>query len=222
MRSPCLTFGLLLLICANLYSQHGKLAGDGRITGTVVNSDGEPVGQATICTSISNPHSSSTACGSTQTDKDGRFELVHLPMGEMGVFAENQNAGYWTDDSDSGQKVVLTSQDPLAHIVLKAGPPPGELTIAVLDKVTGRPIQSSTIRTTQGSHTFINENLPTTTVRVRPNAEVMVQISAPGYKTWYYIDPDDPSQPVLRLRSRENKTIDAYLDQKLPDPTPNP
>jgi hypothetical protein len=45
----------------------------------------------------------------------------------------------------------------------------------------------------------------------------MVQISAPGYKTWYYIDPDDPSQPVLRLHARENKTVDAYLDPKPPE-----
>jgi hypothetical protein len=133
------------------------------------------------------------------------------------VFAEKQNAGYWTENSDSSQKILLTPQDPLAHVVLNVGPPPGELTIAVLDKVTGKPIQSSTVRTTQGSHTFIHENLPTTTVRVRPDSDVMVQISAPGYKTWYYIDPDDPSQPVLRLRPGETKTVDAYLDRKPPD-----
>jgi len=156
---------------------------DGRITGTVVNSDGEPVSQATVCTSISSPHSSSTSCGSAETDKDGRFELEQLPIREIWVFAEKQNAGYWTENSDSSQKILLTPQDPLAHVVLNVGPPAGELTIAVLDKVTGKPIQSSTVRTTQGNHTFINENLPTTTVRVRPDSDVMVQISASGYKT---------------------------------------
>lgn len=99
------------------------------------------------------------------------------------MFAEKQNAGYWTENSDSSQKILLTPQDPLAYVVLNVGPPAGELTIAVLDKVTGKPIQSSTVRTTQGNHTFINENLPTTTVRVRPDSDVMVQISASGYKT---------------------------------------
>lgn len=90
-------------------------------------------------------------------------------------------------------------------------------TIAVRDKVTGKPVQSS-IRSTQGNHTFIRKDSSTTSVGVRPDADVMIQISAPGYKTWYYIDPDDPSQPVLRLHARENKTVDAYLEPKPADP----
>jgi hypothetical protein len=217
-RSSRLATGFLLLfVTPALYPQKGELAGDGRITGTVVNSDGEPVSQASICTTIHSPNSSSTSCGLAQTDKDGRFELDHLPIRETGIFAEKQEAGYWTEDEKSIQTVPLTSQDRLARVVLNVGPPPGELTIAVRDKVTGKPVQSSKVRTTQGSHAFINENSSTTTVRVRPGFDVMIQVSAPGYKTWYYIDPDDPSQPVLRLQAREDKTVDAYLEPKPPD-----
>jgi hypothetical protein len=219
MRSPWLALGLMLpFVPLALYPQKGGLTGDGRITRTVVNSDGEPVSQALICTTIhSSPNSSRTEYGPVRTDKDGRFELDHLPIGEIGIFAEKREAGYWTEDQKSTQTVSLTSQDPLAPVLLRVGPPPGELTIAVRDKVTGKPVQSSKVRTTQGAHTFINENSSTTIVWVRPDADVMVQISAPGYKTWYYIDPDDPSQPVLRLHAGENKTVDAYLEPKPPD-----
>jgi hypothetical protein len=104
-------------------------------------------------------------------------------------------------------------------VVLNVGPPPGELTIAVRDKVTGKPVRASKVRTTRGLHTFVNENSSTTLVRVRPDSDMMVQISALGYKTRYYIDPDDPSQPVLRLHARENKTMDAYLDPQPPGAT---
>jgi hypothetical protein len=221
MRSSSLAFGLLLLfVTPALYSQKNGLTNNGRIMGTVINSDGEPISHASICTSIHSRSSSSTSCGSAQTDEIGRFELEHLPIGEIGIFAEKPEVGYWIEDWTEDRKLIqtvsLNSQEPLAHVVLKVGPRPGELTIVVRDRVTGKPVESNQIRTTQGSHTFINENSSTTTVRVRPDSEVMVQISAPGYKTWYYIDPDDPSQPVLRLRPGENKTVDAYLDPKPP------
>jgi hypothetical protein len=218
MRLPWLAAGFLLLfVTPVLYPQTDVPSGDGRITGTAVNDDGEPVGNASICTTINSPHSNSTSCGSAQTDKDGRFELDHLPIREMGIFAEKPEAGYWTEDWKSTQTVTLTPQDPLAHVVLKVGPRPGELSIAIRDKVTGKPIESSEVRTTQGSHTFIHQNSSTTTVLIRPDLDFMVQVSAPGYKIWYYIDPDDPSQPVLHLRSGETKTVDAYLEPKPSD-----
>jgi hypothetical protein len=57
-ESPWLGLGLLLLLfCTTaLYAPKKQLFGYGRITGTVVNSDGEPIAQATICTTINDPH----------------------------------------------------------------------------------------------------------------------------------------------------------------------
>ena len=58
---------LLLFVAPALYPQTAAPSGDGRITGTAVNDDGEPVANASICTTIHSPHSSSTSCGSAQT-----------------------------------------------------------------------------------------------------------------------------------------------------------
>ena len=68
----------------------------GRISGIVTNNDGDPIEGATVCTSFKTaPRGSSmSSCGLTQSDKDGRFE-VHTPLGEVGVYAEKQEGGYW-------------------------------------------------------------------------------------------------------------------------------
>src|SRR5258708_2566178 len=111
MRSSWLATGLVLLLAPPVLCPQ---TGNGRITGTVINSDGEPVSQAAICTTIRSSNGYSTSCNSAETDKDGRFELDHLPLGDIGVFADKPNAGYWTDDLGKSQTITLTSQEPLA------------------------------------------------------------------------------------------------------------
>ena len=191
-----------------------QLAGDGRIVGTVVNSDGESIAQADICTTLRNPHGGSTSCGSAKADDDGHFELHNVPIREIEVFAVKEDGGYRTENpGESSQKILLTAQKPLADIVLSVGLPPAELMVSAGDKVTGKPLESK-ISVRQGHHEFIRERSSSVTLRVRPDTDVMIQVSAPGYKTWYYIDPEDPSQPVLRLHARESRSIDAYLEPK--------
>jgi hypothetical protein len=216
MRSSWLATGLVLLLAPPVLCPQ---TGNGRITGTVINSDGESISHAAICTTTRSSNGYSSSCNLAETDKDGRFELDHLPLGDIGVFADKPNAGYWTDDLGESQTVTLTSQEPLAQMVVKVGPRPGELSIDIRDKVSNKPVESSMVRTTQGSHTFIHEHSSTVNFFLRPDLDVMVQISAPGYKTWYYIDPNDPSQPVLRMRSGEHKAVDAYLELKPPEPS---
>ena len=50
--------------------------------------------EPTLCTTYATPTGSGTSCGGTQTDKDGKFEL-HVPLGEIGVFAQKNEGGYW-------------------------------------------------------------------------------------------------------------------------------
>src|SRR5437588_7176945 len=66
----------------------------GTITGVVTNNEGDLIEGATLCTSLWSATGSSTSCGGAQSGKGGQFEL-HVPLGEVGVFAEKQVGGYF-------------------------------------------------------------------------------------------------------------------------------
>jgi len=66
----------------------------GTVTGVVTNDDGDPIEGATLCTNFWNANGSGTSCGGAQSGKGGQFEL-HVPFGEVGVFAEKQEGGYF-------------------------------------------------------------------------------------------------------------------------------
>jgi hypothetical protein len=64
MRSSWLATGILLLLSAPLaFAQTNEATlPEGRITGTAINADGEPINQAIVCKIITRPGSSSTNC----------------------------------------------------------------------------------------------------------------------------------------------------------------
>jgi len=139
-----------------------------------------------------------------------------------GALTQAVEAGYWNENLNASQKVTLTPQEPVANVILNVGARPAELTVVVKDKDTGNPVQSCTIRSTQGNHTFIMSEMATAVMRLRPAMDAMIQVSAPGYKNWYYIDPADPSQPVLRLQAGEQKSLDVELIAKSADASSKP
>jgi hypothetical protein len=51
-------------------------------------------------------------------------------------------------------------------------------------------------------------------VPVGLTTEFLVEVSAPGYRNWFYSDPSDPSRPVLRLASGEERSLDVLLEPK--------
>jgi hypothetical protein len=51
-------------------------------------------------------------------------------------------------------------------------------------------------------------------VPVGSATEVIVEVSAKGYKNWFYFDPSDPSRPVLRLESGEERSLEVQLATK--------
>jgi hypothetical protein len=78
---------------------------EGRITGTVINADGEPISQAIVCKIITSPRSSSTNCSAARTDEHGGFEITHVEMGKVGLFAEKHEAGYWNENGSATKTV---------------------------------------------------------------------------------------------------------------------
>ncbi len=76
-------------------------------------------------------------------------------MGKVGLYAEKHEAGYWNENGRATQTVTLTPEKPAANVILNLGGRPGELSIVVKDKASGKPVAPCTTRSIQGDHTFI-------------------------------------------------------------------
>src|SRR5438270_13805222 len=93
---------------------------------------------------ITSAAGSGMSCGGRESGNDGKFEL-HVPLGEIGVFARKNESRYWPVIEDNPlhskgiHKVKLTTEAPTATVTLKIGPKPGELKFDVRDKATGKP-----------------------------------------------------------------------------------
>ena len=119
----------------------------GRIIGSVVNDSNEPVGNAVLCTSVVSANSAHTSCGSQTADTQGHFDII-VPLETNRVFAENPQAGYQRPNNpmQEGVHVKLSEVEPVAHVEIKVGPRPAELTLTITDRATGKPVDSFIVR----------------------------------------------------------------------------
>jgi hypothetical protein len=188
--------------------------------GTVLNEDGQLVDHAKVCTSMTLGAHTEINCR-VSTDKDGRFQIEHLQTGTYGVFAEREEEGYTIENQGPGQKVDITVQQSSAIVTVRFSPRGGILIGSVKDKASGRLVEAISVRymdVDKGSGGFTRANgnfritVPTATALV-------VAVSAEGYKSWVYTDPSDPSHPVLRLASGEQRLLDIELEPLSKDPT---
>jgi hypothetical protein len=196
---------------------------EGRIVGVVWNEEGQPVEHAYVCTTIYEQHGSTTGCHG-YSGKDGQFELVHWPMGTLSLFAIKPEEGYTDATKRLTAKISLTSEAPLAVVTVKLGSKAGILAGSVRDRNTGKIVKglkltyiavdghirgcASEMNSSSSSGSSFEVPLPTL-------IDLIVFLSAPGYKTWFYTDTSNDSRPLLRLQSGERRSLDVELE---PDP----
>ncbi len=219
---PSVLATLLLLAAVTASAQTGQPPLDGTITGVVTNNDGERIQGASLCTEVTYDHGSGTSCGGTQTDAQGRFS-IHVPLGEVGVFAQKMEGGYWPASYEMrtpstgrtiGLKTVkLTREVPTATVKLKIGPRPVTLTFEVNNKATGNPVKAYNVRWIGVDNQMMNstEGPGLGSLAIPPGVDVILTIQAKGYRRWFYIDPST-SQPILRLASGEVRQLDVELE----------
>jgi hypothetical protein len=147
-------------------------------------------------------------------------------MGTFDVEAIKPEDGYIAFAGTSVTDVVtLTPSQTSATVVLKLGPKPGVLLLSVTDKTTGKPMMSFL-----ESWAIIDPNSPnasysggqtieqgTERALVPPGKDLLLTISADGYKKWVYHDPSDPSRPaLLHLQPNEEKRLLVELEPQAP------
>ena len=224
--------GRLLLICAcallaipcsaQVEQVPPQPARPGSIVGTIVDEDGKPVLGPSVTYSISTATGASTSAWGSNTP-NGEFELTQLPLGKVELNASAPLSGYWHNDaSPYKQTVVLTQANPTAHVRLKVGPKPAVLVLMVSDRITGKPIDHFMIRTigadgggaAAGLAYFPQTDDGGREVPVSPFFDVLLGVTAKGYKNWFYSNPADPSDPSLHLESGERKVVQVTMQPK--------
>lgn len=225
MRPMLLT--VLLLASLPTFPQTADSAQpEGTISGTVLDEHGQPFKGVEVCTYMpSAPTGSKESRGdcSVTTDGAGQFRIDHVAMGTFGVEAIKPEDGYVAFAGTSVREMVtLTPSQSSATVLLKLGPKPGVLLPNVKDKVTGEPIPSFLvgweISTRNGSYSggqTIGQGIKRTIVP--PEKNLLLTISATGYKKWIYQDPSDPSRPAfIRLQPGEEKELLVELEPQAP------
>ncbi|MGA8504696.1 MAG: carboxypeptidase-like regulatory domain-containing protein [Candidatus Sulfotelmatobacter sp.] len=207
----------MILLLALIVSTTPGYSSDqlGRISGIVLNEDGQPMSHAVVCVEQAGSHKSEC---NVWTDPSGQFEIQHLSMGATQVFVTKDEDGYSAlSQTRSQQTVTLTTQEPTASITIKLAPRAATLIGTVRDSVTGKPVGRLRVMWvatdesgTGSAGTYKGEfhvNLPTT-------SDLIIFVSAPGYKTWFYTDPAEGMRPTLHLASGEQKSVDIELVPK--------
>jgi len=116
--------------------------GPGRITGTVLNEEGQPVANANICIAAEGPSMVSYCNG--VTDSVGHFEIEHVAMCSF-LISDKEEDGY-SPSHDPKNRVALTLQEPTANLNIKLGPKAAMLIGSVTDSVTGKPVDNVRVK----------------------------------------------------------------------------
>jgi hypothetical protein len=201
--------GTVLLVSTLCYAQTPQL---GRITGIVLNEDGQPMVHAAACISASG--SSKTECN-VFSDEGGHFEIQHLASGTFFVFATKEEDGYSGQNQGRGQRVVLNSEGSVANVTIKLAPKSGTLIGTVRDSVTGKRVDRIRIMyvaSDGGSTGSAGPYMGEFRFNLRTASDFVIVVSAPGYKPWVYTDPADG--PSLHLASGEQKSLAIELVPK--------
>ncbi len=208
---------ILLLFAVSLLRAQvgGQSAAYGRINGTVLDENGQLVHDANVCTSVTKGSETVVNCN-VSTNESGQFHIDHLNIGTYGVFATKEQDGYSFSNPPSARNVIITTSDPNAYLTLRLGPKGGILAGSVKDTETGKPIKTSEVyyvaldAKTSGSAGVNDEGQ--FQIVFPAGSDVVVVVSAQGYRGWVYTDAADPSRPVLRLGPGEKQFLDVELE----------
>jgi hypothetical protein len=208
MRGNCL---LAFVACVTSLATAQNI---GRITGTVMDEHGQVVEDATVCLSVPVDGGSTSINCQIFTDH-GQFQIPKVGFGIYGVFAIKEAEGYSINNQSPGQKVTVSAANPSPQVTVRLRPGGAVLSGTVRDKSNGKPVKGVIVQyldvdgKASGSSPFTDGEFHVT---LPPECDLVIIVSANGYKGWVYTDPLSPTRPVLRLGAGERKQLDIQLE----------
>ena len=192
----------------------------GMIAGTVLDANGQVAEGARVCLSVSygdrNSGITTESSCPISADKYGQFQFEHLKIGSYTVFAKDADESL--DGNKKGQQVTLTANSPYTHVTLHLKPG-GTLLGSVTDAGSGKPVRQFQVQYVeldrQGGRSSFGQHGKFRVV-VPVASDLVVIVTAQGYKGWVYTDSDDRSRPVLRVAAGEQKELDIELQPLTP------
>jgi len=190
----------------------------GLIRGTAMDENGLPVQEAIIkvdpvAARMSTQH---TLVRSVLTDAEGHFSIDHLKWGRYAIYSMKEDSDY-PDTSFSFYSTVsspeatLTPTSPIADVLVRLGPKAGVLVGSVSSAETGAPLNAvfKLVRKSPTNDWFSTSAPSSYRVLLPSSVPVLVEVSAPGYKTWTPLNP-------LSLEPGAETHIDVLL-KRSPD-----
>lgn len=208
-------FLITVAVCGTSVAQNS-----GSVRGSVVDENGVAVEGATVECDPADPRPWARDLQTVQTDKDGKFVANRLPLGSYKLFAMKESVGYPNlsfafYSNHIFPTAALTEANPAAEVILKVGPSAGVITGTVRDAFTGNPTDAGfLLRRVSNVDNFISmSQRPEYRVLLPPDVEVLLEVSAPGHKTWYYGGPSDVlKRASIRLESGKVMKLDIQLE----------
>ena len=211
-----LAFGLAI-------SSAAQIPSTGSICGTVLDENGQPAKDVLIVAAYLGAHSGPFPA--SRSDDSGHYCLVNVPYGDNVPAADDPKRGYpnpgfsiyasVSASKESPNVAHLSAEHPRATIDFRIPYKAGFLTIHLTDAITGKPQFALFYRLSPQKDPERNYMTGSQGAKdallLPPNENVLLKVSAPGYREWPY---DNSLGYVLNLLPGEHKTIDVPLQPK--------
>jgi hypothetical protein len=209
----------LLVASAGAFGQTAQTT----ISGRVIDSDGRAVAGATA---LAIPFGEGRLAHSV-TDANGAYEIVTTYQGQLRVTAHKESDGYPNTlgvlfIGDESFPVVETMPGGvLKNVNIQLPPPDGILTGTVHDAQTGGKVPQArvTLRKVDAPDVMYSSYLRDdgTFLFALPPKPITLEITAPGYKTWRYVDGSDATRnEYLYLKHGSRSEISIELERDVP------
>jgi hypothetical protein len=203
----------LVLFAACLFiTGAGFAQSQGAISGFIMDEVNTPVVGAKVSADPINGQGLGSLVRSVETDAAGRFVLGKLAWGEYKVFAMKEEADYpdmrWSFYSDDTCPIVkITSAIQTTEVRIRLGPKAGILAGSVTDALTGAPVNVGfkLTRAAAPQKWISTAVAPRYRVLLPSSTDVLLEVSAPGFKTWKFPSP-------LNLQPGEEMHLDIALE----------
>jgi hypothetical protein len=217
MKKPVgyLAFGLAL-------SSVAQVPDTGSVCGTVLDENGQRAKDIVVTAVYLGAHSGPSPA--SRSDESGHYCLVNVPYGDNAPAADDPKHGYIPQygfyaseihKKEATNVAHLSAEHPQATINFRIPYRAAFLTIHLIDAITGKP-QSALfyklrVQTDPQRRYMFGSQGATDALLLPPNENVLLKVSAPGYREWPY---DNSPGYLLNLLPGERRTIEVPLHSK--------